>query len=155
MLLISLSSPEKTHTFICTLSTPKPSPLCHYLNIPYFLKSYLVLLEYLQKIHFIFKYWDLAAYFIQIQIWKFNFIHTYFIIFIFLFSLCIFFQPNFPSIILNPGECYNHEVIYKFGTCRNSNWKYWIVRTTNQNNNERKEVKRKAGEAVSKKINKI
>ncbi|XP_037932389.1 galactose mutarotase-like, partial [Teleopsis dalmanni] len=27
-------------------------------------------------------------------------------------------HPNFPSIILNPGEKYNHEVIYKFGVCR-------------------------------------
>ncbi|XP_058978095.1 galactose mutarotase [Musca domestica] len=29
-------------------------------------------------------------------------------------------HPNFPSIILNPDEEYNHEVIYKFGICRNS-----------------------------------
>uniref|UniRef100_A0A1I8PV53 Aldose 1-epimerase n=1 Tax=Stomoxys calcitrans TaxID=35570 RepID=A0A1I8PV53_STOCA len=29
-------------------------------------------------------------------------------------------HANFPSIILNPGEKYNHEVIYKFGICRNS-----------------------------------
>ncbi|XP_037816393.1 galactose mutarotase [Lucilia sericata] len=33
-------------------------------------------------------------------------------------------HPNFPSIILNPGECYNHEVIYKFGTCRNGGCKH-------------------------------
>uniref|UniRef100_D3TPX1 Aldose 1-epimerase n=1 Tax=Glossina morsitans morsitans TaxID=37546 RepID=D3TPX1_GLOMM len=30
-------------------------------------------------------------------------------------------HSNFPSIILNPNEQYNHDVIYKFGICRSGN----------------------------------
>jgi galactose mutarotase-like enzyme len=42
-----------------------------------------------------------------------TFLPTYELIFFFL--LINSFQENFPSIILTPGEVYEHETIYKFG----------------------------------------
>lgn len=28
---------------------------------------------------------------------------------------CVAWQTNFPDVILNPGQMYRHEIVYKFG----------------------------------------